>query len=73
MALVSDAKITLLEEPSDGLDKESKKKLLQLVKNVCAQEQKHIIISTVSFEEAILGSTQICWMVDGSIKGILNP
>jgi ABC-type multidrug transport system ATPase subunit len=34
MALASDGKIIFLEEPCLGLDKKSKKKLLQLIRDV---------------------------------------
>jgi ABC-type multidrug transport system ATPase subunit len=73
MALLSDAKILLLEEPCIGLDKKNKKLILSLIKEICCRYQKQIIISTTSFEEALLVSSNIAWMKDGEIGGTCEP
>lgn len=62
MALASDASIIFLEEPCMGLDKDSKKKLLQLIKKVAKSQERFVILSTQSFEEALMVSNEISFI-----------
>ena len=53
MAILSDANIVMIDQPCNGMDKDTKEKILELIKRVTYMYEKIMIISTYFFEEAL--------------------
>ncbi|KAL6603879.1 hypothetical protein ACP70R_044240 [Stipagrostis hirtigluma subsp. patula] len=71
ISLIGDAKVVYMDEPSTGLDPASRKSLWNAVKQ--AKQDRAIILTTHSMEEAEALCDRLCIMVDGSLQCIGTP
>ena len=74
LALIGQPRILLLDEPSTGVDPESRRIMF---KNIINLKKKNfhfnMILTTHSMEEAELLTDRICWLKSGNIVTIGNP
>ena len=74
LALIGHPRILLLDEPSTGVDPESRRIMW---KNILNLNKKNIhfnmILTTHSMEEAEILTDRICWLKSGNIITIGNP
>jgi ABC-type multidrug transport system ATPase subunit len=68
MALIGGSKLIILDEPSSGLDVESRRQVWDLIKNIKAN--RSIIMSTQHIEEADELSNRICIMSQGKLLAL---
>uniref|UniRef100_A0A453SBP0 ABC transporter domain-containing protein n=1 Tax=Aegilops tauschii subsp. strangulata TaxID=200361 RepID=A0A453SBP0_AEGTS len=71
ISLIGDAKVVYMDEPSTGLDPASRKSLWTAVKQ--AKQDRAIILTTHSMEEAEVLCDRLCIMVDGRLQCIGRP
>ncbi|XP_038895719.1 ABC transporter A family member 7-like isoform X4 [Benincasa hispida] len=71
ISLIGDPKVVYMDEPSTGLDPASRKNLWNVVKR--AKQDRAIILTTHSMEEAEVLCDRIGFFVDGSVQCIGNP
>ncbi|KAM0858329.1 hypothetical protein ACQ4PT_047885 [Festuca glaucescens] len=71
ISLIGDAKVVYMDEPSTGLDPASRKSLWCAVKQ--AKQDRAIILTTHSMEEAEVLCDRLCIMVDGRLQCIGSP
>lgn len=74
MSMISHPKVLFLDEPTVGLDIESRQILWQMIKTIQEQFNTTVFLTTHYLEEAQLLSDTICIMKDGQplIQGSLN-
>ena len=74
LALIGHPRILLLDEPSAGVDPESRRIMW---KNIINLRKKNIhfnmILTTHSMEEAEILTDRICWLKSGNIVTIWDP
>lgn len=73
MGLLSDAKILLIDNPLEGLDSETKRKLIIKIKENGKRSERIIILSTTLFEEALQVSTDILLFKNERIYEVHSP
>ncbi|KAM3191967.1 hypothetical protein ACQJBY_069292 [Aegilops geniculata] len=71
ISLIGDAKVVYMDEPSTGLDPASRKSLWTAVKQ--AKQDRAILLTTHSMEEAEVLCDRLCIMVDGRLQCIGRP
>ena len=67
IAIIGSPKIILLDEPSAGMDPESRRFMWQLLSKIAQDKTSAIILTTHSMEEAEALSTKMGIMVQGGI------
>ena len=65
MALVGDTKLLLLEEPTSGMEKYSKYKIWDIIKEI--KKTKCVILSTQHIGEAAVLGDKVCVLQEGKI------
>ncbi len=68
MALIGKSKLIILDEPSSGLDVESRHQVWDLIKSI--KPGRSIIMSTQHIEEADELSNRICIMSQGKLLAL---
>ena len=71
MALIGDSKVIILDEPSSGLDVESRRQIWDLIRVI--KNGRSIIMSTQHIEEADELSNRVCIMTHGKVLAIDTP
>ncbi|KAF3437769.1 hypothetical protein FNV43_RR20525 [Rhamnella rubrinervis] len=71
ISLIGDPKVVYMDEPSTGLDPASRNSLWKVVKR--AKQDRAIILTTHSMEEADILCDRLGFFVDGSLQCIGNP
>jgi len=64
MALIGEARLVILDEPTSNLDLHSRKKIWHLIRKIASKERA-ILISTQHIEEAEHIGTRVCILKDG--------
>ena len=72
MSVSLDSQIIILDEPSNGLDLESKEKLINLIKVISVDRSKKIIISSHDFDFLSSLVDEYIFMNNGRIAGKIN-
>ena len=68
MALIGDAKLIVLDEPTSNLDLKSREKIWRLIKKIVQSKdhERAILISTQHIEEAEHIGSRVCIIKDGT-------
>ena len=65
IALIGDAKIIMLDEPTSGMDTTTRRRFWEMVKQY--KEDRIIILTTHYMDEADILGDRICIMAEGSV------
>ena len=66
IALIGDAKIIMLDEPTSGMDTSTRRRFWEMVKQY--KENRIIILTTHYMDEADILGDRICIMAEGSVQ-----
>jgi len=69
ISIMKNPKLLLLDEPTIGIDSESRKKIYKIIQNI---NQQNMILITQSIEEAELLCDTISWLNNGEFEFIGN-
>ena len=73
MALVGEAKLIILDEPTANLDLDSREKIWALIKSIVKDNSLSILISTQHIEEANFIGDKVCILKDGIVAACDTP
>jgi len=71
-ALANDPKIILADEPTGNLDTESGRTILSLLRDLCDDHGKTVVLVTHDPEAAVIAD-RIVWLRDGQVDGASHP
>ena len=68
IALIGSLRIIFLDEPSTGVDISSRRKMWDIIANVCAAKESCVVLTTHSMEECEALCTRVGVLVNGNLK-----
>uniref|UniRef100_A0AAV1VE52 ABC transporter domain-containing protein n=1 Tax=Peronospora matthiolae TaxID=2874970 RepID=A0AAV1VE52_9STRA len=68
IAMIGDPSVILLDEPSTGVDPSSRRKMWDVIANVCATKKSCVILTTHNMEECEALCTRVGILVSGQLK-----
>ncbi|CAI5723062.1 unnamed protein product [Hyaloperonospora brassicae] len=68
IAMIGSPSVILLDEPSTGVDPSSRRKMWDVIANVCAAKKSSVILTTHSMEECEALCTRVGILVNGKLK-----
>ncbi|KAK1930710.1 ABC transporter A family member 2 [Phytophthora citrophthora] len=68
IALIGSPSIIFLDEPSTGVDPSSRRKMWDVIANVCAAKESCVVLTTHSMEECEALCTRVGILVSGKLK-----